>query len=389
MSCTRQFFALLRMNLTSLTRRLGLVLTIVVGITCAVGVLVSMLAMGVGARRQAVGNVRADRVVLRSTGAQSTLQSNIPREAAFAMRDTPGLRKSPSGQPVALFETLVMIEANKRSGGVRINFPLLGVSSGLTDLRPELYLTAGRLFHPGVHELIASAGCARQYTGFEIGDQRSIRGSHWSVVGQFDLPRAQESCTVYADADSVMGAFGRDSYNQVTAMLQSTDDYNAFVAALKANPTLRIEAKHESEAVAESYKPFTRILNFTSYFIGSIMAVGATLGAVNSLYAIVDSRRRELATLLAIGFSPAPIVAAIMSESIFLALPAAMLGAGLAWMFFNGLSASPFGVSLQLAVTPALVAVGIGWALVMGLVGGLGPALRAARVSVTTALRAT
>jgi putative ABC transport system permease protein len=389
MSCTNQFLALLRMNLTSLTRRLGLVLTIVVGITCAVGVLVSMLAMGVGARRQALGNVRADRVVLSSTGAQSTLQSSIPREAAFAIRDTPGIRKSPSGQPVALFETVVMIEARKRLGGARINFPLLGVSSGLTELRPEVHLTAGRLFHSGVHEIIASEGCARQYTGFAIGDRQSIRGGTWSVVGQFDLRRTQESCTLYADADSVMAAFGRDSYNQVSIMLESAAGYDAFVAALKANPALRIEAKHESEAVAETYKPFTGILNFTSYFIGTIMAVGATLGAVNSLYAIVDSRRRELATLLAIGFSPAPIVAAILSESIFLALPAAMLGAGLAWMFFDGLSASPFGVSLQLTVTPSLVALGIGWALVMGLVGGFGPALRAARVSVTTALRAT
>jgi putative ABC transport system permease protein len=282
-----------------------------------------------------------------------------------------------------------MIEARKRIGGARINFPLFGVSSGLTALRPELHLTAGRLFQPGLHEIVAGEVCAGQYTGFEIGDKQSIRGSDWSVVGHFAQGHTRGSCTVYADADSVMSTFGRESYNQVTVRLESVAGYDAFLANLKANPILRIEAKRESEAVAEEYKQFNAILNFTSYFVGSIMAVGATLGAVNSMYAIVDSRRRELATLRAIGFGSGPIVASILAESLLLAVPAALLGAAVAWTFFSGLSASPLGVSFQLAVSPALVALGIAWALVMGLIGGFGPSLRAMRIPVTTAMRAT
>jgi putative ABC transport system permease protein len=136
-------------------------------------------------------------------------------------------------------------------------------------------------------------------------------------------------------------------------------------------------------------KQFNGILNFVSYFVGAIMAVAATLGAANSLYAIVDGRRRELATLCAIGFSPWPIIASLLSESILLAFPGALLGAAFAWLFFNGLTASPFGFSFHLAITAPSVVLGIGWALAMGFIGGLLPALRAARVPVTTALRAT
>jgi putative ABC transport system permease protein len=389
MSASKQFLALLEMNLAGIGQRVGPVLTIVIGVTCAVGVLVSMLAMGVGAHQQAMGNVRADRVVLVSTGAPSAMQSDIPKDVAYAIRDLPGIKRGEENRPLALLESMVDVEARRKVTGTRINFPLSGVSSGLANLRPELQMTAGRMFQPGLHELIASSMCARQYAGFNIGDKRGIRGSDWSVVGHFDLGHAQESCTVYADADTVLMTFGRDTYNRVTVMLQAATTYSELLNAITSNPRLRVEAKHESEAVEQEFKQFNGILNFASYFVGAIMAVGATLGAMNSLFAIVDARRRELATLRAIGFGPGTIIVSILSEAILLALPGALLGGGLAWIFFNGLSASPFGFSFQLAVTPSLVVLGIGWALGMGLLGGILPALRATRVPVTTALRAT
>jgi len=386
---TRQYIALLRMNLTGVAQRPGLVLTIVIGVTCAVGVLVSMLAMGVGARRQAMGNVRDDRVIVMSTGAQSMMmQSSIPKDVATSIRDLPGIKRNANGQPVAVSAVLIVMEARKRLDDSRIYFPLLGVSTGLPDLLPEMHLTAGRMFQPGLHELIAGNSCARQYTEFDIDDKRSIRGSDWVIVGLFELGNAQSKCVVYADAQTVLSTFGLNNYNQVTVMLQSATGYDDLLRALGASPTFHVEAKHESEVVEDEFKGLNGILNFVSYFVGVIMAIGATLGAVNSLYALVDARRRELATLRAIGFGSDAIVVSILSESILLALPGALLGGALAWAFFNGLSASPFGFSFQLAVTPSLVVLGIVWALGMGLVGGLLPALRAARVPVTTALRA-
>jgi len=272
--------------------------------------------------------------------------------------------------------------------GNRIYFPLVGITPNMTEYLPELRFTGGRMFQTGLHELIASNPCARQFAGFDIGDRRPIHGSDWTVVGHFEQGQAQQ-CVVYADVDSILSAFSRNSYSSVAVRLQSPADFDAFRDAVKANPSLHLEAKREREVMEDGFKELNAILNFVSYFVGTIMAIGATLGAVNSLYAIVDSRRRELATMRAIGFGSAAIVASILCESILWAVPGALLGCALAWAFFNGLSASPFGYSFQLAVTPSLAVLGIVWALGMGLVGGLLPALRAARVPVTTALRAT
>jgi putative ABC transport system permease protein len=172
-------------------------------------------------------------------------------------------------------------------------------------------------------------------------------------------------------------------------MLSSPSNFQALRAAALANPTLHVEVMREREAVELWFKQLNALLDFVSYFVGAIMAIGATLGAVNSLYAMVDSRRRELATLQAIGFRPGAIVVSILCEAVVLAVPGALLGCALAWVLFNGLSASPFGFSFQLAVTADLAIIGVAWALVMGVIGGLLPALRAARASVTDALRAT
>jgi putative ABC transport system permease protein len=159
--------------------------------------------------------------------------------------------------------------------------------------------------------------------------------------------------------------------------------------ALESNPTLHLEVRHEREAREEGIRQLNGLLNFAAYFVGSIMAVGATLGAVNSLYTIIDSRRREIATLRALGFGSAPVAAAILCESMVLALPGALLGVLLARALFHNMAVSPFGFSFLLDVTPRLAVIGMLWALAMGLLGGLLPALRAARVPVTTALRAT
>jgi putative ABC transport system permease protein len=386
MNVARQSLAMLLVNLSGVRERMASVLTIIIGVTCAVGVLVSMLAMGTGARRQEMGNVRADRAVLITSGSR-VWQSDISREEAAAIVELPGILRGARGEPIVVPETEVAVEGRRRLTGKRIYFPLIGTTSTVTQYRPEMRFTGGRMFQTGLHELIAGNACARQFTGFEIGDRRPIHGTDWTVVGHFDLGEEQQ-CFVFADVDSIMATFKRNSYSSVSVRLQSPADFDAFRDAIKGNPALHLEAKREREVMEDGFKELNAILNFVSYFVGSIMAIGATLGAVNSLYAIVDSRRRELATLRAIGFGPGPIVVSVLVESILWALPGALLGCALAWVLFNGLSASPFGYSFQLAVTPSLAVVGILWALGMGLLGGLLPALRAARVPVTTALRA-
>ena len=294
----RELLAILLVNLSGVPQRLGAALTIVVGVTCAVGVLVSMLAIGAGAREQQLANVRPDRVILTTRGTPPS-QGNITKQEAAVVLGLPGVRKDANGDAIVVFQSMVPIEG-RRLTGKRTYFPLAGVTRKLPELAPELRFTAGRAFTPGLHEFVASNSCRRQFVGFEIGDRRAIRGSDWSVVGHFDEGNAQQ-CVVYADAETLMSAFSRTTYSSVVLMLRSPADYEVLRAAVSSNPALRLEAQREKDAIEVSFKPLNAILNFVSVFVATIMAVGATLGAVNSLYAMVDSRRREIGTLRASG----------------------------------------------------------------------------------------
>jgi putative ABC transport system permease protein len=371
------------MNLAGVPERLGLVCTIVVGVTCAVGVLVSMLAMGTGARREAMGNVRPDRAILMSLGAPLPILSSIMKDTVALIRTLPGIRRNVNGEPIAVAEALIAIPVLSRSDGAQETVQIVGATSGLTDYAPELHLTSGRMFRPGLRELIASNTCVGQFADFAVGDSRLMRGGEWLVVGNFDLGRVEGVCTVYADGDTILSSFGRTAYSEVNVMLQSPASLRDLTTALNANPSLGVRARYEAQVVEDETRQVNGILNFVSYFVGSIMALAATIGAANSLYAIVDSRRLELATLRALGFGGASIIASVLSESILLALPGALIGALLAWWFFNGLQASPLGNPIHLAVTASLAYLGVGWAL-----SGFLPALRAARVPVAVALQA-
>jgi putative ABC transport system permease protein len=385
----KQYWALLWINLASIPGRFGLVLTIVIGVACAVGVLASMLAMGEGARRQAMGAVRADHVVLLSVGAQAPMQSSIPKDVAALIGDLPGIKRNAQGKPIVVAQMMVYVQAHDRVSGKKMGFAVLGVGPGITDYSPEFHLTSGRLFKSGLRELIASNVCAMRYADFARGDRRRMRGGDWQVVGNFDVGHTGGNCIVFADAAVVLSTFSRDNYNQINVRLESPERATELSNAIAANPSLHVVAKSEAELTETGTQEIHAILSFVAYFVGSIMAVAATLGAANSLYAVVDGRRRELATLRALGFRSFPIIASMMTEAILLSLPGALLGVCLAWLLFNGLTASPFGMSFQLAVTAPIAAIGICWALVMGLVGGVLPSLRAARVPVTAALRAT
>ena len=387
MNLARQLWALLRMNLAGIPERFGLVCTIVIGVTCTVGVLVSMLALGVGARREAMGGASPNRAIVTSVDAPSPYQSNITKDDAPQILDLPGIRRNAEGKPIVVFQVTVFVQARSKVDRTQTGFPLIGMSPGLTDYEPELRMTAGRMFRPGLHEVIASDKCVREYEDFGVGSKRHLRGGDWLVTGNFDL--LSTVCVVFGDGDTILSAFGRNTYNQANLMLQSPEQFANVAQALKANPSLHLKVQHEAEIFEQNMQQVNGILKFVSYFIGSIMAVAATIGAANSLYAIVDSRRRELATLRALGFNSAPIIASIVLESIFLALPGALIGALAAWLLFNGLQASPLGASFRMAVTPSLALLGLGWALCIGAIAALLPAVRAARVPVTVALRAT
>jgi len=388
MNIARQFSALLGMSLSGIPARLGLVSTIIVGVACAVGVLVSMLAMGVGARREALGNVRPDRVILLQAQAPSPFQSNIPKDQAAAVASLPGIRRNAKGEPIVVPMATGFVQARNRRDRSPIGFPIGGVTKEFTDFFPELRLTSGRMFQPGLRELIASNKCAQQYSDFATGDTRHMQGGDWAIVGNFDMGDTEGTCVVYTDVATLQSAFNRNTFMLVYVMLQSAASLDEFKRAMNLDPTLKLSLKSQQQFAEDSSGQLNGILNFVSYFVGTIMALAATVGAANSLYAIVDGRRRELATLRALGFDNVAIVASLLLESILLALPGALIGAVAAWALFNGFQASPMGTSLRLAVTPSLALLGLAWALGMGLLAGLLPALRASRAAVTLGLRA-
>jgi putative ABC transport system permease protein len=265
-----------------------------------------MLSIGQGARRQEMSTVRPDSAILMSLGAPDATQSSLSAEVAHSLYGLPGIRVAPGGRPIAVSEVFVNTNARRRGGGTLMPFRLVGATDGLTYLMPEMHLVAGRMFKSGLNELISSDACGRLFSGFRIGETRVIGGTRWLVVGNFALGRSDVGCIAYADATAVMSAFKLNDYNQVGVMLTSPGELPRLAAALKAAPTLLVDARSEGQVVRDEYRSLNGILDFAAYFVGGIMAIGATLGAANAMYAIIDGRRRELATLKASDSGPGP-----------------------------------------------------------------------------------
>jgi putative ABC transport system permease protein len=378
---------LLQMNLRGIPQRLGASAVTVIGVACVVAVLVAMLSMGTGVRQMSAKHVRADRAMVFSKGAPNSYASNFPKATEQAIADMPGIRKGVDGNPLVAAESVLLITGRRKRDHGKVPFLVAGVTGAYTRVYPELKLTAGRMFQPGLREVIAGRSRYEEDLGMEIGDSIRFRGADWKIVGHFDADRSL-NLNLLTDADTLMSAANRSSYGQLSIVLESAASFDELQAAIKANPSLQVDLKHEAEAAKEVSGQVAGLLDFASYFIGVVMGLGATLGAVNAMYAIVDERRREMATLRAIGFKSFPIIVSVLIEATLLATPGAILGILIAWLFFDGSTINPVGVSIKLAVTPSLAGTGLIWALLVGLIGGLLPAIRASRVPVATALGA-
>lgn len=381
----RQLLALLQMSLGSFEGRLGPSIVTLVGTAAVVGVLISMLSMGAGVRREAENGASPDRAVIATSG--EFMSGTVSKQQAGIIESEPGIRRDPEGKPMASGISVVIITTYKQSDDSRISVPVAGVEPEFLRVVPQLRLTAGRMFRRGLHELIVGKTRYTEDRDMAIGDRIWLRGDAWTIVGHFEAP-GMTNAALITDAPTLMSAARSDNFYRILATVDPAGGFARLQRALKADPTLHVEVKHEAQANLDDTRDITRLLNFISYIIGSVMAAGATVGAVNALYALVDQRRREMATLRAIGFGGGPIIFAVLIESMLMALPGAVLGAIAAWALFNGHHISPVGVNFDLAVTPGLAVTGIIWALLMGLVGGLMPAFRSARVPVTEALRA-
>ncbi len=375
-------------GLRSLAHRRIAALVTVISVTTVVGVLVSLLAIREGTNVFQPGSAGADEAVVLSRGASSSIESALSREEFTAIAQAPGVEKGADGRPDAYALTIVPVDALRRDGR-RGTVNLMGFTVGWQRVDGGVKVLAGRLYRPALRELIVSEPLHKMYQGLDIGDHITLRGTQWTVVGVFTSSDALADGALCADAETVMSAFGRNTFSQADVRLASPAAFKVFADSLERNPAVAVEVKTLAQQFEQNFGSLRRFLTFISYFIGCVMASGAVCGALNSLYASVDSRQREIATLRAVGFNALPIIASVLIESTLLVLPGAILGTLVAWGLFNGNAIDTDSVVFKLRVTPHLLAVSVWWALAIGLIGGSLPALRAARRPVASALRAS
>ncbi len=395
MSVFRQITSISAMNLRSIPQRLGTSFVIVIGIAGVVAVLLSVLAMSTGLMKTIASTGRADRAIVLRGGSNAELASAITREQALTIMDAPGVKHGADGKPIASADSITLVEIPTEQGASWANVTIRGVGPKILELRPEMRIVEGRMFRPALHEVVVGMKAHSQFEALQVGKRLHFANGDWDIVGVFESGGDRHESEVYGDGETVMSAIQRNGYQPVTVQLESPERFEAFKTALTTNPTLSVDVKRESDFFAEQAQPVSRILSVVAYVVGGIMAVGALFGALNTMYSAVSARALEIATLRALGFGATSVVISVFAEALALSLFGAVIGCVAAWLFFDGhvinTSAGANGIAqlvFALALTPALIAVGIVWACVIGLVGGLFPALRAARLPVAQALRA-
>jgi len=373
-------------NLKSIPARLGTSLVTVIGVAGVVAVLVAVLSMARGFEATLESGTAPDNVVVLRSGSSSELDSGFQGEQARLIAQSPQLAAVSQ-------EIYVVADIKKKSTGTDANVPIRGVGEAGPEIRRRFEIVAGRMFEPGRKELIAGVGAADQFVGLDVGSTLELGNERWDVVGHFETGGAADS-ELWTAAPVLQGAYRRgNSYSVIYGKLESVDDFQAFKDELTTNPRLSVRVEREADYFAAQSEALSTFIEVVGYGIAILMALGALFGALNTMYTAISDRAREIATLRAIGFSPAAVVVSVMAEAMLLALAGGLIGAVLAWLLFNGITVSTLSFSsftqvvFAFAVTPDLLIRGLVLALIIGLVGGLAPAVRAARVPIVQGLR--
>jgi len=381
-----------QIGIASLPQRWGASAVIVVGIAGVVAVLVAMLAMGEGFRSTLTrtGN-DATAIVLRG-GSQSETNSVITRDQVPLISNLAGIARGQDGRPLASPELSQVVNMVTKADGTDANAQMRGVGPTAWELRPQIKVIEGRKMQPGMRELVVGEGAKRQYVGLEVGKKVELANQIWTVVGTFASGDSHDS-ELWADSETVANTYRRTAFQSVTVRLDGKDGLDRLKAALAADLRLKLDVDTTRHYYSRQSENLTRFIEILGIVIGTIMGIGAVFGALNTMYAAVAGRAREVATMRAMGFRGLPVVVAVMLETMLLALVGGLLGGAVAWLIFNGYTVSTLSsnfsqVMFQFKVSPELLWNGLKWALGIGLVGGLFPALRAARLPVTEALRA-
>ena len=390
----RQAIAVMALNLRTIPQRLSSSAVAVIGIAGVVVVFVSVLSIAAGFSAAMTGSGSPNRALVMRSGADSELTSGLEGADVDIIKQAPGIRRT--GQaPLASAELYVIIDLPKKSTpDTTANVPMRGIEPAGMPLREEVSFIEGRMFQFGTNEVIVGRGASGQFMHLNLGDTIVSGQNRWQVVGVFEADGAVVETEIWCDARTLQGAYRRgNSYQSVLARLESSDSFDVLRDWLTSNPQLNVMIRRENEYYAGQSQAMTRLIRTIGFGIAGLMGIGAIFGAILTMYTAVASRAREIATLRALGFNAIPILVSILGESLVLGGIGGIIGGLGAYLAFNGYQTSTMNfqtfsqVAFAFRVTPLLLTMGLIYALVMGLIGGLFPAIRAVRLPIPLALR--
>ena len=381
------------LNLRTIRERRGASLAAAFGVAGVVAVFVAVLSIAAGFRAVMTTTGSPDRAIVLRGGSNAEMYSVLSRDEVRIIVGAPGIARGGDGV-LASAELFVIVDLPKRSTGTVANVPLRGVQPSAFAVRSEVRIVKGRSFEPGKNEIVVGSGAAGQFAGLDMGSRLRWGENTWTVVGIFEAGGRVADSELWCDVAVLQPAYRRgNSFESVYVRLASADAFAEFKDALTTDPRLNVQVQRESEYFEEQSRLLTGIITQLGTLVAVLMAIGAVFGGLNTMYSAVAARTREIATLRALGFGGGAVVASVIAESLFLALAGGIVGAFASYFAFNGYQTSTINwqsfsqVAFAFAITPELMVKGIVYALLMGLVGGLFPAIRAARIPVARALR--
>ncbi|WP_308909375.1 ABC transporter permease [Pseudokordiimonas caeni] len=392
-SLISQINAVVAMNVKSLPQRAWMSAATVFAVAIVVAVLLAFLAMANGFQATVAGTGARDVAIAMRQGAQAEVNSVLMKEQVDLLSAGPGIAKNETG-PIVSAELYVIVDGIKKASDTKANLPLRGLSEAGMKMRGDLKIIEGRMFQPGTNELIVGVGALKEFEGFELGRELTFARSRWTVVGVFSMDGKVAESELWADIGSVQSLFQRgNSFQTVRLKLDDPAALEQLKAYNEADPRLKLDIKSEADYFADQASGMSDLIMYLGWPLGIAMAFGALAGALNTMYTSVASRAREIATLRAIGFGGTAAFVGTLAESMVLALLGGLIGAIAAFLFFDGITASTLGGSFTQVVfsfklSPALIWQAAVLALIIGFIGGVFPAWRAARLPVVVAFRA-
>jgi putative ABC transport system permease protein len=389
-----QVAAVTSINLKSMSQRLWLSLSTIVAVALVVVVLLAFLAMANGFQRTLAGSGAEDIAIVLRGGSQAEINSTVARDQVRLLEEAPGIARGTDGKPLVSPELYLVVDGVKRSSQTKANLPLRGIGEQGAALRKGITISAGRMFDRGANEIVVGKGLVQEFAGFELNRTVTFGTSRWTVVGVFDAGGSVFESEIWADLPVVQSLFNRPNFVQTVRMrLESPESLAALKSYNDNDPRLKLDVKSEAAYFADQASQTSDLIQKLGWPLAIAMAFGALAGALNTMYSSVAARAVEIATLRAIGFGGFPAFIGTLVESLVLAAIGGAIGAIATYLVFDGVTASTLGgnftqVVFDFKLSPALVTQGVLLALIVGLIGGLFPAVRAARMPIVAGLYA-